>query len=112
VDSLGPVLDWAVGHLDRPITLADLADVAHVSVRTLVRRFQAATGTTPLQWVLQQRVQRARHLLESTEEPIERVAELAGFGSAPNLRQHFTRLVGVPPVAYRRTFRGEHAVPA
>src|SRR4051794_23335341 len=108
VDSLGPVLDWALAHLDDTVTLADLARVAHVSVRTLVRRFQSATGTTPLQWLLHQRVRRAQHLLESTDEPVERIASLAGFGSAANLRQHFTRVVGVPPVSYRRTFKCQH----
>ncbi|MDQ1700246.1 MAG: AraC family transcriptional regulator, transcriptional activator FtrA, partial [Frankiaceae bacterium] len=66
----------------------------------------AATGTTPLQWLLGQRVRRAQHLLESTDEPVERIAGLAGFGTAANLRQHFTRQVGVAPMAYRRTFRG------
>jgi transcriptional regulator GlxA family with amidase domain len=77
-------------------------------VRTLVRRFQSATGTTPLQWLLHQRIRRAKHLLESSNEPVERIASLAGFGSAPNLRQHFTRVVGVAPMNYRRTFRCEH----
>lgn len=107
VDLLAPVLDWAIAHLHEPLTLDDIADEARVSTRTLVRRFQSALGTTPLQWVLSQRVRRAQHLLESTDEPIERVASLAGFGSAPNFRAHFTRAVGVAPTAYRRTFRGE-----
>src|SRR3954469_14806335 len=107
-DTLGPVLDWALAHLDETVTLDDLADVAHVSVRTLMRRFQSATGTTPLQWLLMQRVRRAQHLLESSDESVERIASLAGFGSAANLRQHFTRVVGVPPVSYRRTFKCEH----
>jgi AraC family transcriptional activator FtrA len=105
-DTLGPLLDWAVGHLEDPLTLDDLARRASVSTRTLVRRFQGAMGTTPLQWLLGQRVRRAQHLLESTDEPVERVASLAGFGTAANLRQHFTRQVGVAPMMYRRTFRG------
>lgn len=104
-DTLAPVLDWAVANLDEPLTLDDMARRAQISTRTLVRRFQAATGTTPLQWLLGQRVRRAQHLLEATNEPVERIASLAGFGTAANLRQHFTRAVGVPPVAYRRTFR-------
>jgi len=49
----------------------------------------------------------ARHLLEATDEPVERVATMAGFGTAANLRQHFTRALGVAPMSYRRTFRGE-----
>jgi len=106
-DTLGPLLDWALANLEEPLTLDDLARQAHVSTRTLVRRFQAATGTTPLQWLLAQRVRRARHLLEATDEPVERVATMAGFGTAANLRQHFTRALGVAPMSYRRTFRGE-----
>jgi transcriptional regulator GlxA family with amidase domain len=109
-DSLGPLLDWALANLEQQLTLDDLARHAHISTRTLVRRFQAATGTTPLQWLLAQRVRRARHLLEATDEPVERIAALAGFGTAANLRQHFTRAVGVAPMAYRRTFRGEGTV--
>jgi AraC family transcriptional regulator, transcriptional activator FtrA len=105
-DTLGPLLDWALANLDQPLTLDDLARRAAVSTRTLVRRFQSTTGTTPLQWLLSQRVRRAQHLLESTDEPVERIAGLAGFGTAANLRQHFTRLVGVAPMTYRRTFRG------
>jgi transcriptional regulator GlxA family with amidase domain len=106
-DSLAPLLDWALTRLEEPLTLDDLARQAHVSTRTLVRRFQSATGTTPLQWLLAQRVRRAQHLLEATDEPVERVASLAGFGTAANLRQHFTRSVGVAPMSYRRTFRGQ-----
>ena len=106
-DTLAPLLDWALERLGEPLTLDDLARQANVSTRTLVRRFQTATGTTPLQWLLAQRVRRAQHLLEATSEPVERIAGLAGFGTAANLRQHFTRAVGVPPLAYRRTFRGE-----
>jgi len=104
-DGLGPVLDWAMARLGEPLTLEDLARQAHVSTRTLVRRFQSTLGTTPLQWLLMQRVRRAQNLLEATDEPVERIASLAGFGTAANLRQHFTRAVGVAPMAYRRTFR-------
>ena len=104
-ETLGPLLDWALARLDEPLTLRDMAKHANVSVRTLVRRFAAATGTTPLQWLLMQRVRRAQHLLESSDEPVERIASLAGFGSAANLRQHFTRAVGIAPMHYRRTFK-------
>jgi transcriptional regulator GlxA family with amidase domain len=104
-DGLAPLLDWAMARLGEPLTLEDLARQAHISTRTLVRRFQAGLGTTPLQWLLMQRVRRAQNLLEASDEPVERVASLAGFGTAANLRQHFTRTVGVAPMAYRRTFR-------
>jgi transcriptional regulator GlxA family with amidase domain len=104
-ESLAPLLHWALEHLDRPLTIADLARRQHVTDRTLIRRFHAATGTSPLRWLLAQRAQRARALLESTDEPVSRIAELCGLGTEANLRHHFTRLVGVTPTEYRRTFR-------
>ncbi|MER6051601.1 helix-turn-helix domain-containing protein [Streptomyces sp. NPDC001793] len=104
-DSLAPVLHWATERLREPLTVADLARHAHTSPRTLVRRFHAATGTTPMQWLQSQRIARARELLESTDLSMDRVAEIAGLGTAANLRRHFTRAMGVPPVDYRRTYR-------
>ncbi|MFP8961816.1 GlxA family transcriptional regulator [Streptomyces nanhaiensis] len=101
---LGPVLDWARAHLDRPLTVEDLARRAAMSTRTLHRRLRAATGTTPLQWLLNQRLARAQSLLESTDLPIERIGELSGLGTANNLRHHFLRQVGVSPGEYRRAF--------
>jgi AraC family transcriptional activator FtrA len=71
----------------------------------VARRFQAAVGTSPLQWLLSQRIRRAQHLLEAAEQPAERISELAVVGSPANLRQHFTRAPSVSPLAYRRTFR-------
>ncbi|UJB46342.1 helix-turn-helix domain-containing protein [Streptomyces sp. A1-5] len=70
---------------------------AHTSVRTLTRRFQAETGLTPLQWLLEQRVDRARELLEATDLPIDRVAERSGLGSPDSLRHHLLRRVRLPP---------------
>jgi AraC family transcriptional regulator, transcriptional activator FtrA len=103
--SLAWLLDWALARLDQPLVLSDLARAASCSKRTLARRFQATVGMTPMQWLLAQRIRRAQQLLEATDEPVERVAQLAGFGSPANLRQHFHRATGVSPLAYRRTFR-------
>jgi transcriptional regulator GlxA family with amidase domain len=69
------------------------------------RRFRASTGSTPLQWLLHQRVALAQRLLETTDLPVDAVARQAGFGSAPSLRQHFGRVVGTSPQAYRSRFR-------
>jgi transcriptional regulator GlxA family with amidase domain len=102
---LAGTLDWAVQHLDRELTVEDLARRARMSARTFARRFKLATGTTPLQWLLTQRVVLAQRLLEGTDLPIEAVAGRCGFGSAATLRQHFARVVGTSPVAYRQTFR-------
>lgn len=103
-DGLGPVLDWARRRLDRPLTVADLARRAGVTPRTLIRRFHAATGTTPMAWLRGLRIDYARELLETTTLPIDRIADHTGLGTPANLRHHFTRTVGVSPTTYRRTF--------
>jgi AraC family transcriptional regulator, transcriptional activator FtrA len=103
-DPLAASLDWAVEHLDQNLTVADLAEHAHLSPRQFSRRFREATGTTPHQWLLAQRILLARRLLETTEVPVERVAEDAGFGSPAALRMHFQRSLRTSPQAYRRVF--------
>lgn len=109
---LAPVLDWARAHLDRPLTIEDLARRAMMSRRTFYRRLQQATGTTPLQWLLTQRLSRAQSLLESTALPVERIAEVSGLGTANNLRHHFLKQVGVSPGAYRNAFPRQPPVTA
>jgi transcriptional regulator GlxA family with amidase domain len=100
-ESLGPVLTWMLEHLDEAFTVDELARRAAMSPRTFARRFVAETGTTPHQWVTDQRVLRARQLLEETDLPVEAVARDAGFGSAALLRHHFTRCTGITPTAFR-----------
>ncbi|GAB4585238.1 GlxA family transcriptional regulator [Nocardia sp. IFM 10818] len=102
--TLAPVLDWARANLDQPLTIEDLARRAAVSPRTLYRRLQETTGTTPLQWLLNQRLGRAQTLLETTHLSVEKVAELSGLGTANNLRHHFLKQIGVSPSDYRRAF--------
>jgi transcriptional regulator GlxA family with amidase domain len=104
-DSTAAARAWALGHLDGPLTLAVLADHAHMSVRTFTRRFREEVGLSPQQWIAQQRVDTVRHLLESTDLPVDQVADRAGFGSAASLRQHLHSALGVSPTTYRRTFR-------
>jgi len=100
-----PIRAWALERLERPLTLADLAAHAHMSRRTFTRRFRDEVGLSPGQWLTSQRVERARHLLEATDLPIEHVAHQAGFGTADSLRQHLRSALGVSPHAYRRTFQ-------
>ncbi|MCU1282486.1 MAG: Transcriptional regulator, AraC family, partial [bacterium] len=104
-DSLRPLLDWLGRNLHRALTLRTIARRAAMSTRSLSRRFRAQTGTTPAKWVLALRVRRAQQLLETTAQPVERVAEQAGFGSTAAFRDRFVRLVGTSPQAYRRAFR-------
>ncbi len=102
---LADLLPWTMERLDRPLTVEDLARQANMSSRNLGRHFRAITGTTPLQWLSNQRIRRAQELLESTDHSVDAVARAAGLGTATTLRRHFSRTVGVAPDAYRRTFR-------
>ncbi|MFE0175660.1 GlxA family transcriptional regulator [Streptomyces sp. NPDC059002] len=104
--STGAARTWALTRLAEPLTLAHLAAVESMSVRTFSRRFREETGLTPMQWLTQRRVDRARELLESTDHTVDRIATEAGFGTGASLRQHFALGLGVSPGAYRATFRG------
>ncbi|SEG40724.1 transcriptional regulator, AraC family with amidase-like domain [Actinacidiphila yanglinensis] len=104
-DEFAAVLQWAQERLHEPLTVPELARRAGLGERTFARRFRERLGTTPLQWLLQQRVRLAQELLETTDEPVERVAHAAGFGSAANLRHHFARVTTISPQTYRHVFR-------
>ncbi len=105
-DDLGPTLQWMLGNLDTPLTLADIAAQARMSTRSLSRRFHAQTGTTPLRWLLDRRLQRARELLETTDLSVDRIARVTGFGSPETMRHHFSRHLGTTPRSYRAAFHG------
>lgn len=99
-------LDWANGHLDLPHSLDTLAARAAMSRRSFTRHFRRHTGTTVSQWLLGQRLALAQRLLETTDQPVERIAERAGFGTPLSMRQHFAAAFDTTPSAYRREFRG------
>lgn len=100
----GPTRAWMLHRLREPLELAELAGHARMSVRTFSRRFRAETGMSPGTWLIQQRIRHARHLLETTDLPVDRVAAECGMGTAASLRQHFRAAIGVAPLAYRKTF--------
>ncbi|MFF7410164.1 GlxA family transcriptional regulator [Streptomyces lydicus] len=106
VSSTGAARAWALQHLDRPLSLRELAARESMSVRTFTRRFREEVGISPLQWLTQQRIEHARQLLEETDLTVDRIAAEAGFGTAASLRQHLQSALGVSPRAYRSTFRG------
>ncbi|MGW2782703.1 GlxA family transcriptional regulator [Streptomyces populi] len=97
--------DWALARLGDPLTLNDLAAHAGMSLRTFARRFNDEVGLSPGRWLIQQRVSRARHLLEASDLPVDRIAGEVGFATGASLRQHLHATIGVSPQAYRRTFQ-------
>ncbi|WP_163513178.1 GlxA family transcriptional regulator [Fodinicola acaciae] len=105
ISSTGKARGWALKHLHRPVTLRELAAQESMSVRTFTRRFREEVGVSPVQWLTQQRIERARQLLEETDLSVDRIAADAGFGTAASLRQHLQTALGVSPSAYRNTFR-------
>lgn len=103
-DSFAEVTEWMLQHLDQDLTVDQLARKALMSSRTFARRFRADLGTTPAAWLNRQRILRAQQLLEQTDEGLEQVARLAGFGTAAVMRHHFLKVLQITPTAYRRTF--------
>lgn len=102
--ALGKLLEWMRRHLHQPLPLSELAERARMSERTFLRRFEDATGCSPKQWLTQERLARARELLEGSQWPVERIADACGYGSADTLRHHFRRVLNVSPARYRERF--------
>jgi transcriptional regulator GlxA family with amidase domain len=104
-DTLADVRERALRRLHEPLTVADLAGWAGMSPRSFARHFTAGTGTTPLRWLLEQRVAAAQKLLERTDLPMPEIARRTGFGSEVTMRQHFSARLSTSPRDYRRAFR-------
>jgi transcriptional regulator GlxA family with amidase domain len=96
---------WALEHLHDSLTLSDLAAHARMSLRTFARRFNDEVGISPGRWLIQQRVARARHLLEASDLSVDQIAGQVGFATGASLRRHLHAAIGVSPQAYRRTFQ-------
>ncbi|WP_179471777.1 GlxA family transcriptional regulator [Mycolicibacterium vinylchloridicum] len=97
---------WALDHLDEPLSIEQLARHARMSARTFCRRFREETGQSPGGWVRSRRVELARELLETHDLPVDEVARRAGLGSGANLRHHLRRGLGMSPSSYRKVFQG------
>jgi AraC family transcriptional activator FtrA len=101
---LAKLTDWVRAHPALPHTLESLARRAAMSVRTLQRQFNQATGMAPGEWLVRERVEFAKQLLETGARPVAQVTALAGFGSEESFRRHFRRATGISPSAWRRQF--------
>ncbi|WP_346949581.1 transcriptional regulator FtrA [Dyella sp.] len=102
--ALGTLLEWMRRRLDQPLPISVLAERARMSERTLLRRFEEATGHSPKQWLVHERLARARELLEGSDLAVEQIADRCGFGSADTLRHHFRRAIKLSPARYRERF--------
>jgi AraC family transcriptional activator FtrA len=107
-DPVGRAMQAALARLGKPMTLAELASVAHLSPRQFERRFRAATGTSPGRWLIQHRIEASLPLIEGDDRSIEQIAELLGFSPA-GYRRHFQAVRGLSPSTYRRRFRHTRA---
>lgn len=101
---LAPLLDWIRTNPRHPHALSALARRAGMSPRTMQRHFRDATGLSPKQWLIRERVARAKEALEATNAPLWKVAESAGFGAEESFRRHFRLVTGTSPNRYRQQF--------
>jgi AraC family transcriptional regulator len=98
---LSQVLDYMNDHLDHDIKLADLAALLNISQFHFSHMFKQAIGTSPYQYLLQQRIERAKQLLKQSDQPIMEIAFQCGFNNHSHLSQQFRRFTGMTPKAYR-----------
>jgi transcriptional regulator GlxA family with amidase domain len=106
-DRIHAALTFARDNLHKPLSVADLAEAAHLSPRQFSRTFLAETGHSPAKAIEILRVEGARNLMEQSRHPIEVVARLTGFTDRDQMRRAFLRAFGQPPQALRRTARHE-----
>ncbi|MFB7668143.1 helix-turn-helix domain-containing protein [Kitasatospora sp. NPDC056138] len=103
-DGVARSMQWALAHLSGPLTVPLLARQARMSDRSYLRHFTARNGTSPMRWVVTQRIAASLPLLESPDGTVEEIAAAVGFESAATFRHHFGRTMRTSPTAYRRTF--------
>lgn len=102
---LAATMEWAMQRLGQPLPASALAARSSLGLRHFTRQFREATGTTPHQWLLTQRIALAQRMLETTDQPVDQIAASAGFGTPAAMRLHFRKALATSPAAYRKTFR-------
>ncbi|WP_444919442.1 helix-turn-helix domain-containing protein [Microbulbifer sp. CnH-101-G] len=105
-DYFASALDWALANLQESFTVDVWANQAHLSRRSFDRKFRQSMGTSPKEWLIQQRLRVVQKSLESGELTVDGAAHMAGFESSTTLRHHFRRTFGISPSQYRRQFSG------
>jgi AraC-like DNA-binding protein len=102
---IGESLSFLESNLEKDICVDSLANIAHMSKRSFLRAFQQATGSSPIAWLIEQRIQRAALLLRRTEYNITEIAFQVGFTDSNYFTRQFTKLTGLSPSRYRSTHR-------
>jgi AraC family transcriptional regulator, transcriptional activator FtrA len=108
-DRVARSMTWMLENLNRPITLEQLAERAHMSARSYLRHFMRCSGTSPIKWLIARRVQASLPLLERTDLGVEQIAAAVGFETPVTFRHHFSRAMRTSPSAYRRAFHPREA---
>jgi AraC-like DNA-binding protein len=104
-DRIQRALAYAKRNLDKPLTVRQLAEAAHLSQRQFSRAFRAETGQSPAEGVENLRVEAARLMTEQSRHPIDVIARQTGFADRDRMRRAFVRAFGQPPRAIRRNTR-------
>lgn len=97
-------LDWAIAHIGDTIEVSQLAEQANMTRRTFDRHFRKTLNMSPKEWLICQRLERAKTLLESTEKNIDVIAHNSGFETAMAMRHNFRKYMGLSPSTYRKQF--------
>lgn len=100
--------NWVAQHYDQASPVTNMVALSGLSERSFKRRFKQATGMSPIEYVLTLRLEEAKHILETTDEPVEAVAESVGYQDAGFFGRKFAQRVGLTPAQYRRKFGGLH----
>jgi transcriptional regulator GlxA family with amidase domain len=108
-DRIQSALAYAKRNLDKPLTVRQLAEAAHLSPRQFSRAFHAETGQSPAKAVENLRVEAARLMMEQSRHSIDVIARQTGFADRDRMRRSFLRAFGQPPQVIRRNARAELA---
>src|SRR3981189_2565248 len=108
-DRIQSALAYAKRNLDKPLTVGQLAEAAHLSPRQFSRAFRAETGQSPAKAVENLRIEAARLMLDQTRHSIDIIARQTGFADRDRMRRAFLRAFGQPPQVIRRNARHEAA---
>jgi transcriptional regulator GlxA family with amidase domain len=103
---IAPCQTWVAEHYHEPAPVAAMVRLSGLAERSFKRRFQQATGMSPLEYVHTLRLEEAKQMLEAGDDPIEAVAQEVGYEDAGFFSRLFRRSVGLTPAHYRKRFGG------